>query len=220
MEGIKRIFKESKLMYILLILIATFNILIQLVVNYFVKETIEESVILILIVVFSGVLIGLSGAMLGSFNFRIAVLFNANRKKVSEEIIIYLMLISAVLGSIITAASMIVYSNNHMHMTPLIFGYNWNTSNQLMEKVGLAFLIIYSVGVLFLWCSTTFMKYGFITALTQIFVLGTALVLSSPLLYNYMVWGSHDNLSRGIITVYALGLSILAIQNFKKIEIN
>lgn len=220
MEGIKRIFKESKLMYILLFFIVTINIVVQLVVNQFVNEKIEEPVVLILILVFSVVFIGLSGAMLGSFNFRIAVLFNANRKKVSKEILIYLMLISALCASIITVTAITVYSNNHMHMTPLLFGYNWNISSHLIEKLGLAVLLVYSIGVLFLWVSSTFMKNGLIKGFTQIFVAGTILVITSPVLYNYMMWGSNMNFSRGILIVFALVFSILSLQNFKKVEIN
>lgn len=221
MSGIRKIIKEFKVMHGVFGFVIALNLGIQLLVNHFVGSFPDGQVYSFLIIftlIAVGVFAGVSGMLLSTIHFRMALLFNRNRREIIKESLIYLAVLAA-LGSLLIVSIVTICAGQANYALPLTFGLNWNIPGACFQKWGLGFLLLYGIGMALCFSVSAFMRHGLLTGLTHCFILGTLVVLAVPTLNNFCYWGSQGTYSLLILLLGNVFGSQMIYKNLMQTEI-
>lgn len=206
MNSINRIFKESKLIYLILCIICVTAIVTSITNSAFTNLQPLGTSLYTGCLLTTGVCHLLIGINLVN-SFHLSILFNRSRKNSSLDLFKYIAFISVSASIILNLLGLLLHFLPENPLVPMIFGMNFNILSGIILRIPLIAIIFFTIGIVGLWFAIIFTVEGVAVGLSAIiFSITLALSLAMRLI-NAILW--QESLMSLLILLLAILTGVL-----------
>jgi hypothetical protein len=188
MTSIKRIFKESRIIHLILCIIGTTTLTSKLAESTILnKETIGATI-------FMGIFLALfiSYSVIGLnlvTNYRLSILFGRNRNDSVKDLYKYILFLS-LLGSLaINVIGLFMHYLPENPLVPMILGFNFNILKSILIRIPLIAILLAAFAIIGLFYATVFSVQGVVVGISAIILGMTCILASASTLIEAFQWG-------------------------------
>lgn len=190
MNSIKRIVKESSVIYLILAIVFFTTVISKMAAITTTNMMPLGTGLFYAIILFLGISVGVIGITLIN-NFKLALVFNRNRNNIVYDSFKYIGFVSVISSIIINFWGLILHYLPENPLAPFIFGMNFNILSRLPIRLIIVSIVFISIGTLGLYLSSTFCVHGTLNGISAIILTITLLMSLSMKIINGLLWAEQ-----------------------------